>query len=149
MNINNARKILTEMQGCFQESNHPAIKEKEVLNQSDGFNYLQFCSWLTKDDKVAEIVVYLSVDQDLVRLSMYLHGGHEEIVSPELFILINNINDSDPSHYWIIHPDSNKLEFRTAYIISESQFNKDQFKSVLKGFLEQGPSYYTSIKYLM
>jgi len=65
MNINNARKILTEIQGCFKELNLPTIKEKEMLNQSDGFNYLQFCSWLTKDDKVAEIVTYLSVDKIL------------------------------------------------------------------------------------
>ena len=148
MNINNARKILTEIQGCFRELNRQPIKEKEMLNQSNGFNYLQFRSWLTKDDKVAEIVTYLSVDQDLVLISMYFYGGHEEIVSPEMFVLINNINDSDPSHYWIIHPDDNKLEFRTAYIVSESQFDKDQFKSVLKTFLEQGPSHYAFMKYL-
>jgi hypothetical protein len=148
MNINSARIILTEMQICFKELDLSIMTESEVLNRSDNSNHLWFRSWLVKEKKIAEIVTYLSIDYDLVRLSLHYHGVWEGLIRPELFGFINSINELESSHYWIIHPGENNLEYRASYIVSETRFDREQFKSVLKRFSELGPWYFSYIKRL-
>jgi hypothetical protein len=152
MDINSARIILAQMQGCFKELDIPYINEDEMLNRSGFSNAIKFRSWLTKLGNLAEILAYVMPDHDIVQLSMNYGCNFEDLdeeTSRNLFALLNTINNSDPAFYWLYFGEADKLEFRTAYWLSGDRLIEKQFKSVLESFLKRGPLYFTYFKRLI
>ena len=152
MDINSARTILAQMQGCFKELDIPFINEDEMLNRCGFSNAMRFRSWIAKNENLAEILAYVMPDHDIVQLSMNYVRNFEELneeTSRNLFTMLNAVNNSDPVSYWLYFGEADKLEFRTAYWLSENRLNENQFKSVLNNFLERGPMYFTYFKRLI
>ena len=152
MDVNSARIIIAQMQGCFTELNLKFVNEDEIPAREGLSNAIRFRSWLDKDDNLAEILAFVFPSHEIVLLTMNYYvtiENFDESTMRDLFNLLNAFNNSDATFYWVLLPRDNKLEFRTAYYLSGSRLSEGQFKSVLKRFLEQGPRYYQYIRRLI
>lgn len=152
MDTNSARIIIAQMQGCFTDLNLKFVNEDEMLTSEEFSNAIKFRSWLEKNENLAEILASVFPDHDVVQLTMNYYENYDdfdESIMRDLFNLLNEVNNSDPTFYWSLLPRGNKLEFRTAYYLSGSRLSGRQFTSVLKRFLEQGPRYYLYIRRLI
>ena len=70
MDLNSARIILTQMQGCFKELDVPFVNESE-MHSYDGFsNAINFRSWLEKKGNLAEIVASAYPSHGVIQLTM-------------------------------------------------------------------------------
>ena len=149
MDVNNARLILAEVQTCFQDLILPFVNEAEELNGSRCTNYLKFRSWISKDGNLAEILTYIYIDYDIVELSMNFHDESVEVYAGRILEFINGINYHIPDSYWVLYSAKNKLQYRTAQMITKETFDKDYFRYVLKEFIENGPDDYGYIRRFM
>ena len=152
MDVNSARIIVAQMQVYFTELNLKFVNEDEMPAREGFSNAIKFRSWLYKNDNLAEILSFVFPSHEIVQLTMNYYENYDdfdESTMRDLFNLLNAVNNSDPTFYWVLLPRDNKLEFRTAYYLSNSRLSERQFKSVLKRFLEQGPRYYLYIKRLI
>jgi len=152
MDVNSARIIITQMQGCFTELNLKFFNEDEMPARDGLTNAIRFRSWLDKNDNLAEILSFVFPSHEIVLLTMNYYENYDdfdESTMRDLFNLLNAFNNSDATFYWSLWPRDNKLEFRTSYYLSGSRLSEGQFKSVLKRFLEHGPRYYQYIRRLI
>ena len=149
MDVNNARIVITQMQACFKELSVPFVSESEILNQASCTDTIKFRSWQSKNSHLAEILTYLFIEPNVIEISMNYYedlNSLNEADMRELLNLMNAFNNRDAAYYWLLLPRDNKLKFRLAYLLSDGRFNEEQFKSVLRRFLEQGPRYYLYIR---
>ena len=152
MDVNSARIIITQIEACFKELNVAFVNESERLNCKGFSDIIRFRSWLGKNNNLAEILAFVFPSHDVVLLTMNYYQNFEdfdESTLRDLLNLLNAVNNSDPTFYWLFCPESSKLEFRTVYHLSKSRFSEKQFKSVLEKFLNQGPLYYSYFKRLI
>ena len=152
MDVNSARIIIAQMQGCFTELNLKFVNEDEIPAREGLSNAIRFRSWLDKDDNLAEILAFVFPSHEIVLLTMNYYvtiENFDESTMSDLFNLINAVNNSEPAFYCVLMPSANKLEFRTSYYLTRSRLSEGQFKSVLKRFLKQGPRYYQYIRRLI
>jgi predicted S18 family serine protease len=152
MDLNSARIIIAQMQVCFKDLKVPFVSEDEMLNCEGFTDEIKFRSWMKKNENLAEILAFVFPSHNIVQLTMNYYENiedFEESTIRDLYNLLNAINNSDPTSYWLLLQKDNKLEFKTAYHLSGSRLSEGQFKSVLKRFLEQGPRYYSYIRRLI
>ena len=152
MDINTARIIMTKMQGCFKELNVPFINESEMFDCAGFSDAIKFRSWLEKNENLAEVLTFVVPSHDIVQLTMNYYEKFEEFNESticDLLNLLNAINNSDPTFYWLLCPEADKLEFRTAYYLAGNRLGERQFKSLLEKFLKQGPLYYQYFRRLI
>jgi len=136
MNVNDARKILAEAQSCFQDLNLTLVNESENLDCSCCANYLHFRSWISKNDKLGEIQIFIFVENDIIQLSTCFYEDYDESITRKLLEFINGVNYHLSDNYWILYSANSKFEYRTVQAIVGNAFNKDIFKEKLKEFLE-------------
>ena len=145
MDINQGRIILTNMQICFQDMNLPIFSDKEELNDPYISNHLSFKSWYECKDYPAEILGIVGFEHNIIRLSMNFYFKDIWSKYPSILKMLNLINLARVGYYWQIVPAHEKFEFRTAMIVTGDSLNMDQFKSVLKRFLDLGAGFYPLI----
>ena len=145
MDINQGRKILTEMQICFQQMGLQVTKDAENLGDPFIANYLSFRSWYKVEHRLPEIMAVVVFEHDIVQLSMNFYSKDIRFRFPSILKLLNLINQIRADYYWQLIPDYEKFEFRTAMIITDNLLNTEQFKSVLQGLLKLGPVFYVLI----
>jgi hypothetical protein len=145
MDINQGRKILTDMQICFQQMGLQITKDSEKLGDSFITNHLIFRSWYKFEYHVAEIVAVVVFEHDIVQLSMNFYSEDIRLKFPSVLELLNLMNQIRAEFYWILIPDYEKFEFRTAMIITDNLLNTEQIKSVLQRLLKLGPVFYSLI----
>jgi len=138
MNINNARKIMAVAQAGFQDLKLPFLNESEHVNSKCCANYICFRSWISKDDKLAEILTYIFIDYDIIELSMNFYGDYDESVTRRLLEFINGMNYHYAAGYWVLYSVNSKFQYRVAQIFTQKSFDKDPFKDMLKEFIEEG-----------
>jgi hypothetical protein len=148
MDINKARTVLTQMQACFMESNLQIVTESENLNQQRASDHLILRSYVAGVDCLPQILAFLWPSSEVIQFSMLFPEELAEAKFIEALAVMNDINLSSAGSYWTAIPGFSKIEFRTAYLISGDQLNKEQFKSVLKKFLDQGLEQYSNLKKL-
>ena len=145
MDINHGRKILTEMQICFQEMDLPISREAEKMGDSWIVNHLSFKSWYKDEGQLAELVAVVVFEHDIMQLSMNFYPNNIGSRYPDVLELLNLINMERAACYWQLIPDYEKFEFLTAIILTANSLNADQFKNVLHRFLKLGPRLFTII----
>jgi len=145
MDINQGRIILTNMQICFQDMNLPIFCDNEELNDPYISNHLSFKSWYECKDYPAEILGIVGFEHNIIQLSMNFYSKDIWSKYPTILKMLNLINISRVGYYWQIVPAYEKFEFRTAMIVTGDSLNMDQFKSVLKRFLNLGSGFYPLI----
>jgi hypothetical protein len=145
MDINKGRIILTHMQICFQDMNLPIMSDKEELNDPFISHHLSFKSWYDREDYHAEILGIVVFEHNIIQLSMNFYSKNIWSKYPSILKMLNLINLARVGYYWQIVPAHKKFEFRTAMIITGGSLNVDQFKSVLKRFLDLGLGFYPLI----
>ena len=145
MDINQGRKILTDMQICFQQMDLQITKDAEKLGDSIIVNHLSFRSWYKVERHLAEIMAVVVFEHDIVQLSMNFYSEDIRLKFPSILKLLNLMNQIRAEFYWQLIPDYEKFEFRTAMIITDNSLNTDQFKSVLQRMLKLGPVFYPLI----
>jgi hypothetical protein len=138
MDLNTARTVLTQMQACFMELDLKIVTESEALNQEVCSDYLNFRSYAAGDDCLAQLQAFVWPDYRVIQISMYLQQEMTETTIATLLTLMNDINVSSSGAYWTAIPGLQRIEFRTAYILAGDQLNKEQFKRILKKFVDQG-----------
>jgi len=149
MNVNDARIILAEAQSCFQDLNLTLVNESEKLDYSCCSNYLQFRSWISKNNKLAEIQIFIFIENDIIQLSTCFYEDYDDSITRRLLEFINGINYHLSDSYWILYSAVGKFEYRTVQVITEDSFDKDIFKEVIKEYLENGPYDYEYIRRIM
>jgi hypothetical protein len=145
MDINQGRKIITDMQICFQKMDLQITKDTEKLGDSFIVNHLSFRSWYKVERHLAEIVAVVVFEHDIVQLSMNFYSEDIRPKFPSVLQLLNLINQIRAEFYWQLIPDYEKFEFRTAMIITGNLLNTEQFNSVLQRMLKLGPVFYQLI----
>jgi hypothetical protein len=145
MDINQGRIILTSMQICFQDMDLPIMSDKEELNDPFISNHLSFKSWYDCEDYPAEILGIVAFEHNAIQLSMNFYLKDIWSKYPSILKMLNLINFARVGYYWQIVPAYEKFEFRTAMIVTGDSLNMDQFKSVLKRFLDLGSGFYPLI----
>jgi hypothetical protein len=149
MNLNQGRKILTDMQICFQQLELQFMNETEKFDDPFIANHLSFRSWYKSKNHLSEIMAFVAPEHDIVQLSMNFYSDAIRMKYPEVLELLNLINMTGAGYYWQIIPDYEKFEFRTAFCITDNLLDMQQFKIILKRMLKIGPVYYSLIhKYL-
>jgi len=145
MDINQGRIILTSMQICFQDMDLSIINEKEKLNDPYISNHLYFKSGYECENDPVEILGIVMFEHDIIQLSMNFYSKDIWSKYPSILKMLNLINFARVGYYWQIVPAYEKFEFRTAMIVTGDSLNMDQFKSVLKRFLDLGSGFYPLI----
>ena len=145
MDINQGRKILTDMQICFQQMDLQITKDTEKLGDSFITDHLEFRSWYKLERHLAEIVAAVVFEQDIVQLSMNFYSEDIRLKFPSVLQLLNLMNQIRAEFYWQLIPDYEKFEFRTAMIITDNLLNTEQFKTVLQRMVKLGPVFYQLI----
>jgi len=152
MDTNSARIIIAQMQGCFTKHNVPFVNEDEMLNRENFSNAIKFRSWLEKNENLAEIIAFVFPSHNIVQLTMNYYESIKDFdisTMCGLYQLLNAINNSDPTFYWLFCSGADKLEFRTAYYLPGNRLSVRQFESLLEKFLNQGPLYFSYIMRLI
>ncbi|MEJ2246365.1 MAG: hypothetical protein P8Y80_09870 [Acidobacteriota bacterium] len=152
MDLNQARILIAQMQACFKEIGVPFVNESEILNQANCTDTIMFRSWQSKNDHLAEIVTSLFIEPNVVEVSINYREEIDRLNESDLeklFHLLNAFNNWDAAFYWLLLPRDNKLKFRWANLLPARHFSDNQFKSVLKRFLNQGPQHYSYIRRLI
>lgn len=152
MDVNSARIILAQMQRCFKELNVPFVNESEMLYCEGFSNAINFRSWFEKNGNLAEILAFVVPSHGIIQLTMNYNQNIEdfdESTIRNLFSLLNAINKSDSTFYWLFCSEAAKLEFRTAYYLAGNRLGERQFKSLLGKFLNIGPLYYKYFRRLI
>jgi len=152
MDLNSARIILAQMQGCFKELDVPFVNESEMHSYEGFSNAINFRSWLEKNSYLAEIIASVYPSHGVIQLTMNYYENTEDFDESNirgLFNLLNAINNSNPTFYWLFCSEADKLEFRTAYHFWGSRLSERQFESLLEKFLKQGPLYYSYFRRLV
>jgi hypothetical protein len=137
------------MQKCFVESNLKIVAEVENLDQGVASDNLNFRSYVAGDDCLPQIQVFLWLKSGVIQLSMFFQEELAEVSFQEVLALMNDISLSSAGSYWISIPGLQKIEFRTAYLLPGDDFNMEQFKNVLRKFLDQGLLQYSYLKNLI
>ena len=145
MDINQGRKILTDMQICFQQMDLQITKDTEKLDDTFIVNHLSFRSWYKVERHLAEIMAAVVFEHDIVQLSMNFYSEDIRPKFPSVLQLLNLINQIRAEFYWQLIPDYELFEFRTAMIITDNSLNTEQFKSVLQRLIKLGPVFYSLI----
>ena len=146
MDLNAARVIITKMEGCFKELDVKFVNEDEMIDREGFSNAIKFRSWFEKNGNLAEVLAFMIPSHDIVQLTMNYYEnikGIDERIVHDLLYLLNAVNNSNPAFYWLLCPEADKLEFRTAYYLAGNRFSEGQFHSLLEKFSKQGPQYYT------
>jgi len=113
MDINQGRKILTEMQICFQQMNLQITKDTEKLGDAFIVNHLSFRSWYKVERHLAEIMAAVVFEHDIVQLSMNFYSEDIKLKFPSVLKLLNLMNQIRAEFYWQLIPDCEQFEFRT------------------------------------
>ena len=149
MEINTARKTLTQMQGCFQGLDLPIMGEYEKLDLEAPSVHMAFRSCVLDADCLGEVLAFLWLNHGVIQLSINFNEQLNESILDNLLGLINTINLLNSGIYCVLQPKEGKIEFRTAYVLRRDKFDEDQFRSVLKNLLELALHYYTGLRQLI
>jgi len=144
--INRSRKILSEIQKCFQEVNLPLMLEREEKGSGLGFDRLVFNSWCKNESGLAHITASFIPEHDVVELSITNGKCIPEKIWPILWDLFNLINRSQPCDHWIVCPYTGKIIYRSAILMTGDGLNSDQFHMLLERFLRNGSGFYPLIE---
>jgi hypothetical protein len=149
MDIRSARIVLKVIQECFKEYDHTFPRESNKEHQVESSDCLTMRAYVTRDDYLAYMVTSLWLDSEVIQLSMFFHDEVPEAILPGFLELISDINMQTGGYYWTKTQRQRKVEFRTAFLLSEGQLNKAQFKAVLEKFLKMGLWQYSNFRKLM
>lgn len=146
MNDKKYKEILCEIQKCFQELDLPLMREREESDDDLNPGRLVFNSWCKNESGLAHITAALIKDQNFIDLTITNSRCFPESIWPGLYDLFNFINMTRPYGRWIINPFTRQIEYRSAVLVAESGFNKDQFKTILRHFLRNSSRFYPLIE---
>ena len=139
MDINQARRLLSNAQACFQELNLPLVNETEKTSCDCCSNYLQFRSWKMDNGNMAEILFSVYPNDDIIELCMNFYVDIDESYVIRLLEFINGMNYHLIDAYWICQTAKGKVLYRFAQMIDEYAFDRDAFIKVVAEFIENGP----------
>jgi len=146
MNDKKYKEILCEIQKCFQELDLPLMREREESNDDLNPGRFVFNSWCKNESGLAHITASLFKDQNVIDLTITNSKCFPESIWPMLYDLFNFINMTQPYGRWIINPFTRQIEYRSAVLVAESGFNKDQFKTILIYFMRNSSRFYPLIE---
>jgi hypothetical protein len=149
MDIDNARKTLIKMQACFQAHNLPVMGEYERLDLEPPSVHTAFRSCVSDANHLAEVLVFLFLNHNVVQLSMNFYEQLNESRLGDMLKSVNRINFLNAGVYCVLHPKEDKIEFRTAYVLPNDELNEEQFRSMLKNFLDTGLRHYIGLGQLI
>ena len=146
MNDKKHKEILCEIQKCFQELNLPLMREREESGDDLKPGRLVFNSWCKNKSGLAHITASLVKVHSLIDLTITNSKCFNESVWPKLYDLFNAMNMTQLHGRWIINPFTRQIEYRSAVLVEERGFNKDQFKTILTYFLRNSSRFYPLIE---
>jgi len=146
MNIKKGRKILMEMQVCFVDAGLPVFGEKEITSEGSESDMMLFMSWYKNDSNLAQIKACFFPENDTAELSMIYYPNLDQSMMQNLHEFLNNINMHQIAGHWIVCSGPNRIEYRSAMIVTEDMLDKEQFEVFLKQFLTKGQRYYPQIE---
>lgn len=146
MTITKSRKILMEMQGYFQKAGLPILAEHEIKGEDGESDMIFFNSWYKNDSNLAQIKACFFPDHDSAELSMAYYHNFESKEIRILCELLNLLNRSQITGHWIVCTEPNKIEYRSAMIVTEDSLDKEQFEMFLANFLIIGQRFYSLIE---
>jgi hypothetical protein len=145
MEISNARVALKEMKACFAEAGLPIVTETEVLNRPVASDHLMVRSYLSKNERLGEILAFVVPAHGIVQLSLNFYGDVGYAKVPEVLELMNFLNFSSAGAYWTLAESEGRIEFRTAFVVPTGKINHEHFTRVLMNFLASGYEPYCCI----
>jgi len=143
---NRTNKILGEMQNCFQKAKLPLMEEREKKGEGLEPDRSQFYSWCKNESGLAHITGSFFPEHNVVELSITNGERIPESIWPNLCVLFNLINRSQPCDHWIVCPNYGKIIYRSAMLVTGDGLNSDQFQMLLKRFLKNGSRFYPLIE---
>ena len=118
INIRKSRKMLGDMQVCFQEADLPLMREKEEKGVGLIADSLSFQSWCKTESDLAQITASLFPEHEIVELSISNQRRIPKPVWPALWDLFNLINRTQPYGYWVVCTETGITEYLSAIIVT-------------------------------
>lgn len=146
MDIIKSRKLLMEMQAYFYEAGLPVLAEKEIKGEGGESDMILFKSWYKYDSNLTQIKAIIFPEYDSVELSMIYYPNMDQSMMQGLHEPLNDLNVQQNTGHWIVCTEPNRIEYRSAMIVTEDTLDKEQFEVFLNQFLTNGQRYYLQIK---
>ena len=144
--INRSRKILSDMQECFQQEGLPLMREREEIGAGAEADRLIFNSWCKNGSYLAHISATFYPEHSVSELSMMPGPWVSNEVVPVLWELFNLINMTQIYDHWVVCPQTGRIEYRSAVIVTGDSLDKAQFRELIKRLLRNGRRFYPLIQ---
>lgn len=142
-------ELCNQVQECFKELGLPLMEKRNVHESGFHPDRLVFHSWTKNGVNLYEISAIIAKHPELVLLSISNREKIPEEKWPSLWRLSNILNNMHPSGRWVMDRLSENMEYRNAVLVTESGFNQEQFRTILKRSLEVNNRYHPMIRKML